>query len=79
MFREALFPTLEFRNTYNALLAEGVDQAALQYVRILHLAASEGEESVRAVLAQLLSGTSTPSYEAVRERVAFWKGVAVTP
>ena len=69
VFREALFPTLEFRRTYDALLAEGADQADLQYVRILHLAASDGEESVRAVLAQLLSGTTTPSYEAVRERV----------
>jgi transposase len=69
VFREALFPTLEFRRTYDALLAEGSDQADLDYVRILHLAASDGEESVRAVLAQLLAGAAAPTYEAVRAEV----------
>jgi hypothetical protein len=69
VFREALFPTLEFRRTYDALVAEGTDQADLEYVRILHLAASDGEESVRAVLANLLAGVSAPTYEAVRAQV----------
>lgn len=69
VFREALFPTLEFRRTYDALLAEGSDQADLEYVRILHLAASDGQESVRAVLADLLTGITAPSYETVRAQV----------
>jgi transposase len=69
VFREALFPTLEFRRTYDALVAEGSDQADLEYVRILHLAAADGEETVRAVLAGLLAGQSTPTYEAVRAQV----------
>jgi hypothetical protein len=69
VFREALFPTLEFRRTYDALVAEGSDQADLEYVRILHLAASDGEESVRAVLENLLSQATPPTYEAVRTRV----------
>jgi transposase len=69
VFREALFPTLEFRRTYDALLAERSDQADLQYVRILHLAASDGEETVRAVLENLLIGTAAPTYEAVRAQV----------
>lgn len=69
VFREALFPTLEFRRAYDALLAEGADQADLDYVRILHLAAGDGEESVRAVLADLLADASVPTYEAVRGRV----------
>ncbi|HEY2676429.1 MAG TPA: IS21 family transposase [Steroidobacteraceae bacterium] len=69
VFREALFPTLEFRRTYDALVAQGSDQADLEYVRILHLAASDGEETVRAVLAGLLAGPSTPTYEAVRAQV----------
>jgi hypothetical protein len=69
VFREALFPTLEFRRTYDALLAEGSDQADLQYVRILHLAASDGEEAVRAVLEILLTGTAAPTYESVRAQV----------
>jgi hypothetical protein len=69
VFREALFPTLEFRRTYDALMAEGSDQADLQYVRILHLAASDGEEAVRAVLENLLTGEAAPTYEAVRAQV----------
>ena len=69
VFREALFPTLEFRRSYDALLAAGSDQADLDYVRILHLAAGDGEERVRAVLAQLLTDAITPSYEAVRAGV----------
>jgi hypothetical protein len=55
VFREALFPTLEFRRTYDALVAEGADQADLDYVRILHLAAGDGEETVREALADLLA------------------------
>jgi transposase len=69
VFREALFPTLEFRSTYDALLAEGSDQADLDYVRILHLAASDGEEAVRRVLVNMLAGATTPTYEAVRAQV----------
>jgi transposase InsO family protein len=69
VFREALFPSLEFRRAYDALLAEGSDQADLDYVRILHLAAGDGEEAVRAVLASLLLAGATPTYEAVRAKV----------
>jgi hypothetical protein len=69
VFREALFPTLEFRRTYDALLAEGSDQADLDYVRILHLAAGDGEETVRAVLGDLLTQAILPTYEAVRLKV----------
>ena len=35
VFREALFPSLEFRRAYDALLIEGSDRADLDYVRIL--------------------------------------------
>ena len=35
-------------------MVDGADQADLDYVRILHLAASDGEECVRIVLAALL-------------------------
>jgi hypothetical protein len=61
VFREALFPSLEFRRAYDALLAEGADQADLEYVRILHLAASDGEECVRdACSRQLLAAAIAP-------------------
>ena len=60
VFREALFPSLDFRRAYDALVAEGADQADLDYVRILHLAASDGEECVRIVLAALLAAGDDP-------------------
>ena len=69
VFRESLFPTLEFRCAYDALLAEASDQADLDYVRILHLAANDGEQCVRSVLANLLGAGSVPTYEAVRSQV----------
>jgi transposase len=69
VFREALFPSLEFRRAYDALLAGGCDQADLDYVRILHLAASDGEQTVRAVLASLLAAGAAPTYEVVRAEV----------
>jgi transposase len=69
VFREALFPTLEFRRTYDALVADGPSQADLQYVRILHLAASDGEEAVRSVLEGLLARGASPTYELVRAEV----------
>jgi hypothetical protein len=41
----------------------------MEYVRILHLAASDGEECVRGVLVGLLSAAILPTYEAVRAKV----------
>ena len=57
------------QNVTSSLLAEGSDQADLDYVRILHLAANDGEQSVRTVLAVLLSVGTVSSYEAVRAQV----------
>jgi hypothetical protein len=69
VFRDALFPRLEYRRAYDALLAGSTEQADLNYVRILHLAASDGEEVVRAVLEALLAAGKLPTYEAVRVQV----------
>lgn len=69
VFREALFPALEFRRAYDRLLEHAEERADLEYLRILHLAASDGETVVCQTLAQLLASASLPSYEAVRARV----------
>lgn len=69
VFREALFPTLVFRRAYDALVADDDARADLEYVRILHLAASDGERAVEGELAGLLAEGSPPRYEAVRTRV----------
>ena len=65
-FREDMFPRIEFRRAYDALLADEDAQADFHYVRILHLAAADGEEAVRSALAQLLGSQSVPDYETVR-------------
>jgi hypothetical protein len=69
VFRDALFPTLEYRRAYDALQSGSAEQADLNYVRILHLAASDGEEVVRQVLEALLLAGTLPTYETVRAQV----------
>jgi len=69
VFRDALFPRLEYRRAYDALQSGSTEQADLNYVRILHLAASDGEEAVREVLEGLLAAGQLPTYEAVRALV----------
>ena len=53
-YREALFPSLVFRQTYDALEGRHGARADVEYMRILHLAASTGESAVEGVLAALL-------------------------
>lgn len=54
-YREDLFPTLTFRRAYDALLERQVDRKAdIEYLRILHLAASTMESDVQAALELLL-------------------------
>ena len=55
-YREALFPSLVFRQTYDALEERHGARADVEYVRILHLAASTGENAVEGVLSALLEG-----------------------
>jgi transposase len=69
-YREALFPTLTFRRAYDALgerLGSGVD---LEYVRILHLAASTSETAVEATLEDLLGRGELRDYAQVRAATA---------
>lgn len=69
-YREALFPTLTFRRAYDALgerLGSGAD---LEYVRILHLAASTSETAVEAALEDLLGRGELHDYAQVRAAAA---------
>ena len=68
-YREELFPTLTFRRTYDALQARTV-RADVEYLRILHLAASTMEQPVEHVLVAMLDAGESISFDAVRERVA---------
>jgi hypothetical protein len=66
-YREDLFPTLTFRRTYDALAAalSGWD-ADVDYLRILHLAASTMEAEVEVALELLLEQRAVPRIERVK-------------
>jgi transcriptional regulator with XRE-family HTH domain len=68
-YRDELFPSLLFRQTYDRLLLQQPHRAEVQYVRLLHLAARTSEADVEAALALLLEAGSLPSVDAVRELV----------
>lgn len=68
-YREALFPTLTFREAYDALsegLAHGAD---LEYLRILELAATTMESQVEVALRGLLDAHELPSIDRVKAAV----------
>lgn len=65
-FREDLFPSLVFRRSYDDLRSRRGDRADVEYVRILHLAASTGERRVELALAGLLESGEPFDYAAVK-------------
>jgi hypothetical protein len=65
-FREELFPTLTFRRAYDAFVGWYGERADIEYVRVLHLAASTMETTVGASLTELLEGGSRFDYAAVK-------------
>jgi hypothetical protein len=67
-YREELFPTLPFRRAYDALRSR-TERADVEYLRILHLAASTMERSVEDVLVAMLDAGESVSFDAVRARV----------
>ena len=65
-YREELFPTLVFRRTYDALRRFRGERADVEYVRILHLAASTLEADVEAALSALLESGERFDYAGVK-------------
>jgi len=65
-FREDLFPSLVFRRAYDALRSRRGDRADVEYVRILHLAASTTERIVEQALDTFLAGDEPFDYAAVK-------------
>lgn len=67
-YREELFPTIIFRRAYDALRGWRDERGAdLEYVRVLHLAASTMESKVETALAALLDQGERFDYCAVKE------------
>jgi hypothetical protein len=70
VYREEMFPSLAFRETYDAIQAvRPGTKGDLEYLRILHLAASTMESDVVAALALLKMSGKPVTADAVRELV----------
>ncbi len=71
-YREDLFPTLVFRQAYDALIDgfETERRADIEYLRVLHLAASTMEADVETALALLLEQGTAPTSDRVKALVA---------
>lgn len=69
-FREELFPTLVFREAYDALVGWRGERADIEYVRILHLAASTMEGPVERTLEGLLATGDRFDFARVKELAA---------
>jgi hypothetical protein len=69
-YREDLYPSVTFRRAYDALVRTHGERADVEYLRILHLAATAGETRVAAVLAGLVDQIGGFDYVAVQTQVA---------
>ena len=65
-FREDLFPSLVFRRAYDSLRARRGDRAEVEYVRILHLAASTHERTVERALEAALEREDAFDYASIK-------------
>jgi hypothetical protein len=67
VYREEMFPSLVFRAAYDAIqAARPGTKGDLEYLRILHLAASTMEADVAAALAQLQTAGTPITFDAVK-------------
>lgn len=66
VYREDMYPTVTFRRAYDALVAQQPARADREYVRILYLAAQQGETQVAEALAKLLDQNQPLSEQVVR-------------
>jgi hypothetical protein len=70
VYRDALFPTVVYRRAYDRLVERSQKWADLEYVRILHLAATTMESTVEEALSTILSEGEVPEYEKVKALAA---------
>ena len=77
-FREQLFPTMHFRLTYDALRQWRGERADVEYVRILHLAATTMEATVDSALSLLLEAGESFDYAEVRD-LESWPETPILP
>ena len=78
-YREELFPTTIFRQTYDRLRSLLPRRADREYVRVLHLAATTSESEVDTALALLLEAKIPPTVEGVRDLLGLSRKAVAPP
>jgi len=79
-YREDLFPSVRFRRLYDALAAVHASRkAAKEYLKVLHLAATDGESLVEEALGCLEELGGPINFLEVQGIVQNWKGHPETP
>lgn len=78
-YRESLFPSLIFRETYDSLRASNPDKADADYVRILHLAARTMECEVEQALGLYLESKKPFGYDQVAELLSATPRAPICP
>lgn len=80
VYRDELFPTVAFRRAYDAIQAATTGtKGDVEYLRILHLAASTIEDDVEQALTALLAEGAAVTADAVRARCAHAGAAAAVP
>jgi hypothetical protein len=69
-YQEDLFPTSRFRMAYDALKETTPSRYTKEYLKLLQLAAEEGEVQVDEALRELLEGEAVITVESIRELLA---------
>ena len=69
-YRADRYPSIAFRRAYDALVRTHGERADVEYLRILHLAATAGEGRVTEVLAAVLDQADGFDYITVQAQVA---------
>lgn len=69
-YREELFPSLVFWRAYDALVDARGDRAYVEYVRVLHLAASTMQSKVEQAFVALLDRGERPDFITVKALAA---------
>jgi hypothetical protein len=70
VYREEMFPSPIFRRAYDTLVESQKPKHDLEYLRILHLAASTSEADVEAALSLILESATSISIDNVRSLIA---------
>src|SRR5207249_1532903 len=69
-YREDLYPSVTFRRAYDALVRTHGERADVEYLRILHLAATAGEARVGEALTTVIDQVGGFDYIRVQAQVA---------